>query len=132
VHHPATSTGDHPVMAKSFADERGTIEDILEGPIDSVTKIFTRAGAVRGNHVHKETTQWTFVMSGLLQAFSPAGSAVYPQGSLIEEPPGVPHAWKAVRDTTVLVLTRGPRSGENYESDTTRLPREEWLVHPDA
>lgn len=115
-------------MAKSFSDDRGTIEDILDGPVDCVTRIFTRQGAVRGNHIHRETTQWTYVVSGCLVAASPAGRTAYLPGSLFEEPPGVPHAWHAEEDTVVLVLTRGPRSGEGYESDTIRLPEGERLL----
>lgn len=121
-------------MAKSFADHRGTIEDILEGPIDCVTSIFTKAGAVRGNHIHKETIQWTYVVSGELDVYSGHGTGftVYGPGSLISEPPAIPHAWKARKDTVVLVFTRGPRSGENYEADTKRLDADDWLVYPDA
>jgi quercetin dioxygenase-like cupin family protein len=115
-------------MASSFADERGTIEDILTGPIDCVTKIFTHAGAIRGNHIHLETTQWTYVVSGLLRAVSPNASILCKPGALIEEPPGIPHAWRAEEDTWVLVLTRGPRSGEAYESDTIRLAPEDRLL----
>jgi quercetin dioxygenase-like cupin family protein len=40
---------------------------------------------------------------------------------MILEPKGVPHAWKALEDTTCLVFTKGPRSGDQYESDTYRL-----------
>jgi quercetin dioxygenase-like cupin family protein len=115
-------------MASSFADERGTIEDILPGPIDGVTKIFTRAGAVRGNHIHRQTTQWTYVVSGTLTAASPAGRTVHVAGDLFEEPPGIPHAWHAEEDTVVLVLTRGPRTGDGYENDTVRLPDGEKLL----
>jgi hypothetical protein len=39
----------------------------------------------------------------------------------VKHEPGVPHAWKALEDTDCLVFTRGPRSGEDYESDTYRL-----------
>jgi quercetin dioxygenase-like cupin family protein len=115
-------------MAKSFSDERGTIEDILDGPLDSVTKIFTKAGAVRGNHLHAHTTQWVYVVSGRLRTATPGQQVVWYPGALIEEPPGVPHAWRAEEDTVVLVLTRGPRSGENYESDTIRLAPEDHLL----
>lgn len=114
-------------MADRFGDERGVIEDILPEAIDCVTRIFTRKGAVRGNHVHEKTTQWTFVVSGMLRVVSVADDwskpedRVYHQGQLFVEAPGVAHAWKAVVDTTVLVFTRGPRSGEAYESDTIRL-----------
>lgn len=113
-----------------FEDERGVIQDLL-GKVDSVTQIFTRRGSVRGNHVHHETTQWTYVVSGVLKAYS-RPDVVHDQthisGDLIEERPGIPHAWQAMTDCTVLVFTQGPRSGADYESDTVRLAPEDHLI----
>ncbi len=107
-----------------YVDERGIIQDLL-GPVDAVTQIWTRAGAVRGNHVHQATIQWTFVVSGLLLVAWTEDDGVhqktYGANSLIVEAAGIPHAWKALEDTVVLVFTRGPRSGQGYESDTIRL-----------
>lgn len=100
------------------------IADLL-GPVDAVTEIFTRRGAVRGNHVHERTVQFTYVCwGGLLAAAQVDGEVVTREvgpGHLIEEPAGIPHAWKALEDCKVLVFTRGPRSGAAYESDTRRL-----------
>jgi quercetin dioxygenase-like cupin family protein len=110
-----------------FEDARGVIQDILPGPIDQVTEIFTRKGSVRGNHIHKETAQWTYVVWGELRRAWIEDDGIHESthgpGELITEPPGIPHAWKAELDTLVLVFTRGPRSGENYEKDTIRLER---------
>ncbi len=112
-------------MADRFEDERGVITDLLMGPVDAITQIFTRKGSVRGNHVHENTTQWTYVVSGLLTLASQQGGRIRTTtalpGDLVCEPSAVPHAWRAEEDTIVLVFTRGPRSGENYETDTTRL-----------
>jgi quercetin dioxygenase-like cupin family protein len=110
----------------SFRDERGIIEDLLDGPLDAVTRIFTRAGSVRGNHMHKLTVQYTYIVSGMLLVVSapqdgPRTESLHRPGDLVLEAAGIPHAWKAKTDTTVLVFTRGPRAGEAYESDTTRL-----------
>lgn len=111
-------------MPDRFEDERGVIQDLL-GSVDAVTEIFTRAGAVRGNHVHELTTQWTYVVYGVLLVAWDGGDGIrtreYGPHSMIEEKAGIPHAWKALEDTRVLVFTRGPRSGEAYESDTRRL-----------
>jgi quercetin dioxygenase-like cupin family protein len=111
-------------MADRFEDERGIIQDLL-GPVDAVTEIHTVKGAIRGNHVHKLTTQWTYVVSGCLRmAFAADGHTYFHEagpGQLVCEAPDMPHAWQALEDTTVLVFTRGPRSGEAYESDTERL-----------
>ncbi len=106
-------------------DKRGYIQDLLEGPIDGVTEIFTREGSVRGNHVHALTTQWAYVVYGILRVAwaEDDGTHVKEYGphSLITEAAGVPHAWHALTDALVLVITRGPRSADAYESDTTRL-----------
>jgi quercetin dioxygenase-like cupin family protein len=110
-------------MSGRHEDDRGVIQDLL-WDVDSVTMISTKAGAVRGNHVHNETDQWTFVVSGrLLSARGEARTEVGPGTGCVQvyEPRGTPHAWKALEDTVCLVFTKGPRSGENYESDTIRL-----------
>lgn len=114
-----------------FEDERGVIQDLLGG-IDSVTEIFTKAGAIRGNHVHQFTTQWTYVVSGKLRVVHrlPATTISwgFGPGELITELPGVAHAWQAIEDTTVLVFTKGPRSGKDYENDVIRLTGDERLI----
>ena len=111
-------------MASRFEDERGVIQDLL-AHVDAVTEIFTRKGAVRGNHIHHKTIQWTYVTVGRLLVATEEDAGVrqqeYGPGSLIPELPRIPHAWRALEDTTVLVFTRGPRSGEAYETDTERL-----------
>lgn len=115
-------------MADRFEDERGIIQDLL-GPVDAVTEIFTRAGYVRGNHVHHKTTQWVYLVSGrMLVSHGGKGERIFGTGERFAEDPGIPHAWLAIEDTWVLVFTKGPRSGEAYETDTERLPREEWLL----
>lgn len=114
-------------MTDRFEDERGVIQDLLSGPLDGVTEIFTRKGAIRGNHTHQRTCQWTYIVSGklrtVLQEDDGPHEHVRLPGDFFAEPPGVAHAWEALEDTTVLVITRGPRSGEGYESDTVRLTR---------
>jgi uncharacterized RmlC-like cupin family protein len=114
-----------------FEDERGVIQDLI-CPVDGVTEIFTYAGAIRGNHVHEKTTQWTYIVSGRME-FAWGGddgkhTAFYPAGALVIEPAGIPHAWRAVEDTRVLVFTKGPRSGQAYELDTTRLDEKYCLL----
>jgi quercetin dioxygenase-like cupin family protein len=116
-----------------FEDERGVIQDLITRRIDAITEITTKAGAVRGNHVHARTTQWVYVVSGKMLFVSRQDSGVdnseiRGSGALIMEPAGVPHAWRAIEDTVVLVLTRGPRSGQEYESDTQRLSKADQLL----
>ena len=114
-------------ITPDFEDERGFITDILcQEPIDYVTIITSKKGALRGNHVHEETVQYVYVMEGKLKALSqmpdePVCTTVLEAGDLIVNVPNEGHAFEALEDTTFLVLTRGPRGGENYEDDTFRL-----------
>jgi quercetin dioxygenase-like cupin family protein len=112
-------------------DARGVIQDLL-GPVDAVTEIVTWEGGIRGNHVHARTTQWTYIVDGLLRVAWTEDDGVhtcqYGPGNLITEAAGVPHAWQAVTDCRVLVFTKGPRSGGDYESDTRRLDERYWLL----
>lgn len=120
-------------MADRFEDERGVIQDLL-GKVDAVTEIRTHKGAIRGNHVHFKTTQWTYIVSGKMRIVtSKVGGEgredrVYAPGEIACEEPGTVHAWEAVEDCVCLVFTRGPRSGEDYESDVQRFFGEDRLL----
>lgn len=111
----------------NFEDERGFIQDILiNAPTEHATLIFSKAGAVRGNHYHKDTVQYTYVLDGSIEYHykedgGTAGVEVMKKSDFIETPALEQHALKALTDATFLVLTRGPRGGDAYESDTFRL-----------
>jgi quercetin dioxygenase-like cupin family protein len=107
-------------MSDRYEDARGVIQDWF-GPLDSVTHITTVKGAVRGNHVHLNTTQWTFVLSGRLLMANGLDECEVGPLETVTHRPGEPHAWRALEDTDCLVFTKGPRAGEQYESDTYRL-----------
>ncbi len=113
-----------PVVA---ADARGTIRDLFMGePFDSATVITCVRGSIRGNHYHRETHQVMYVMRGRVRVvIQLPGEGPREQtaetGDLIWTPPVERHAFLALEDTDLMVLTRGPRSGANFESDTVRL-----------
>ena len=137
-----------PEVFDAFTDDRGEIRDLLrDANLDSVTYLFTKKGAVRGNHYHPRTWQWTYVMSGRLRVVTsevmrngvPSGrssdmtagvqqSAEAPAATFLIDPPNQAHAWEALEDTAVLVFTQGPRSGLGYESDTIRLDEDNRLI----
>ena len=108
-------------LAPAFADERGTITDLVENDHYAVTVVKSQAGSIRGNHVHKETEQWTYVLSGKLLVSTPQASVEVDAGRLVFNPRGEAHAWRALEDTVCIVWVHGPRAGSNYESDTYRL-----------
>ena len=112
-----------------FEDERGLIQDLLIGKaIDGVTRITFSQGAVRANHFHKFTTQWTYVTKGVVQyAYQPLGEDINVEelsaGDFVESLPNQVHAFKALEEAEILVFTKGPRAGFDYERDTFRLSK---------
>src|SRR3990170_1070112 len=111
----------------SFHDERGKITDLLENEvINAVTIITFQKGAVRANHYHKETSQWNYIMSGKVKLVTKLPGedkveTVLGKGDFALTVPNERHALVGLEDSELLVLTKGPRGGKEYESDTFRL-----------
>jgi len=122
-------------LIPAFEDDRGLILDILEGEsVDAVTYISFKNNAIRANHFHKETTQWNYVLSGKLKyskrvidknlledGVSETSEEILYPGDFCVSYPWEAHAFQGIEDSELLVLTKGPRSGKNYEKDTFRL-----------
>lgn len=108
-------------------DARGYIRDILIGVnIDAITLLTQKAGAVRGNHFHKQSDQYLYVVSGKLMAAAqkddgPIETAEIGEGDVAVNLAGEKHAFKAIENSILLSLTKGPRKGEDYEKDIFRL-----------
>ena len=114
-------------LVPSFTDDRGKIVDLLENEnINAVTLITFCAGAVRGNHYHKQTTQWNYLVSGCIKLVSqapgePLVETVMKPGDFIVTGPEVRHALVGLAESELMVFTKGPRGGKDYECDTFRL-----------
>ena len=114
-------------IKNDFEDERGAIIDILvKEKIDFVTIIFNKKNAVRGNHYHKETVQYLYVLEGsILVASKFEGKEiekkVLSEGDLLLNEPLEWHAIKSIEDSKLLILTRGLRGGDDYEADTFKI-----------
>lgn len=114
----------------SFSDDRGDITDIFfKKNINHACVITNTPGAVRANHYHKFTTQYTYVLSGTLHYYSkPVDSDAAPvsivagEGDMIISEPNEIHAMKAgIYGCTFIAFAEGPRGGEDYENDTFRV-----------
>ncbi|MFM7024376.1 MAG: cupin domain-containing protein [Flavobacteriales bacterium] len=111
----------------SFEDSRGKIIDLVENEeINAITRITFTKGAVRANHYHKKTYQYNYVVSGKIELVTqfedgPINSVILGPGDFALTVPMEKHALKAHEDADLLVFTRGPRGGKEYESDTFRL-----------
>ena len=112
----------------NYKDNRGIISDLIEKEkINSVTYITFNKNKVRGNHYHKKTTQWNYVISGKLVFFSKINGKIKKiigkKKDLIKIETKEHHAIKALNYSEMLVFTKGPRGGKEYESDTFRLKK---------
>ena len=116
----------------NFKDQRGEIRDLLtKTNIDAATLIACAKGSVRGNHYHKKTVQYDYVLSGKFACYTKLMKGnlgktkrrILKTGDLAFHPAMEAHAFKALEETVFLSLTRGPRNGADYEKDTIRLDK---------
>lgn len=117
----------------SHSDDRGAIRDIfVASPKDHCSIITFKPEAVRANHFHKESTQYTYVIDGeLLMATcvvdengtqtGEVDRVVIRPGDLVTHPPYHAHAFRAIKATTILAFADGIRGGKQYENDVFRL-----------
>ena len=113
-----------------FSDDRGSITDIFyKANMNHACIITNAAGAIRGNHYHKFTTQYTYILAGSLHYYSKqvdsdqlADSFTAGPGDMVISAPNEIHAMKASDEGCVfLAFAEGPRGGEDYENDTFRV-----------
>ena len=115
-------------LRTNFKDQRGIIKDVIQEDINSITYITIKKGKIRGNHYHKKTTQWNFIISGSVNLFYKKNflsktikKVLLKKNDLAVCLPNEPHAFKSLKDCEIIVFTKGPRKGKEYETDTYRL-----------
>ena len=114
-------------LIAAHTDARGSITDLIsDDEVNAVTLITFTKGAVRANHYHERTIQWNYVLSGeiLLVTQMPGAERiekVLNKGDFAVTRENERHALKGITDAEVLILTKGPRAGTQYENDTFRL-----------
>ena len=111
----------------NFQDKRGVIIDLIEKTtINAITYITQKKNSIRGNHYHKKTIQWTYILSGKVvlvtkKNFTKINKCIMKKGDLILTEKKEQHAIKALSNSEMLIFTKGPRGGKEYESDTFKL-----------
>lgn len=120
-------------LKNNFKDRRGAIIDIFTNqPKDHCTLVTFNKLAIRGNHFHKKSTQYSFVISGKLKMLTAKVDKkgllvgkikedIVGSNTLIEHKPYSAHAFKALKKSNLLAFVNGKRGGKNYEKDTFRL-----------
>src|SRR3990167_6986022 len=114
-------------LAPVFSDARGDIFDIVEGAVAHAGMLTFIKGAIRGKHYHKESTQYSYVISGTLKFTvsdidgSNSREYLLEKGVLSTIPPRVIHTYEALSDAVMLDLTTLARTDDGYEKDTVRV-----------
>lgn len=114
---------------KIYKDKRGLIADVIYNTkINHIAYITTKKNGIRGNHYHKKTIQYTFVLDGRIRYYYKKKSAkkvsnfILKKGDLIKSKSNEIHAFKTLSNKSVmLALTAGVRGGKDYEKDTFRV-----------
>ena len=109
-------------------DGRGEIIDIFySANIHHVAVINNVGGSMRGNHYHKNTTQYLLVTQGECEyVYQPLDesekvhSIIVKKNSLITTSPNEVHAFILKEDSQFIVFIEGIRGGPDYEKDTIR------------
>lgn len=114
--------------AGTVDDPRGVIEEICDKPVQSITRIFSRAGAIRSNHYHKTDWHVLYVETGLMQYFSLdrngdglPKSRIVSAGSYVYTGPNVEHTTIFPEDTVLLCFAGNKRDRDGYEDDLVRV-----------
>lgn len=114
------------LLEPAFQDHRGAIIDLIMGQSVQHVALFTcKMGTARGNHYHKESTSYIFVLNGRFQvrwrgARGPVQVLVAKKGDLLTVNPQERHELTALEDASFLMITRGPNGGRQFERDTVR------------
>lgn len=104
-------------------DERGGLMEIINGePGLQMNILYTKAGFVRGNHYHKRTKEFFFVLEGEIKFVTvdedtkERHETVCPPGDRIEIPPTVRHALKSITDSTIIEYKNEAYNDENPDT----------------
>jgi quercetin dioxygenase-like cupin family protein len=115
-------------LEAGWSDERGSIQPLVDMPMESCVLISSKKGTVRANHYHRTDWHYCYVLEGEIEYYHrPHGSALTPErvvfkaGQMFFTPPEVDHAMVFKADTRFLTWGRNSRAQEVYEADVVRI-----------
>ena len=121
------------LLKKNFVDKRGEIIDVfVNSPKDHCLIVTFAKGAVRGNHFHKKSTQFSFLLSGELDFYfakvnkkngqlKKIKKKTIKKNTFITHEPYEAHAFRSKKKSILVAFSCGIRGGKKYEKDTFRL-----------
>ena len=116
-------------LKPAFKDKRGLIFDLIEAPVEHVGMVTFSPDAIRGNHYHKKSIQYTYMLEGRIELLTkPARGrgrrvkkTIMEKGDLAVIPPGIIHTYRALTNASLIDCTSQSRRGSGYEDDTIRV-----------
>jgi quercetin dioxygenase-like cupin family protein len=105
-------------------NEKGVFVELLSDKvINSVSYLTCKKGFVHGNHYHKYTTHYNYVVFGKILLVTQVENnelvkTFLKKGEMYTISPMEKHAIFAMEDTELLVLAKGPNGNKEFESDT--------------
>jgi len=116
------------ILEPPFIDNRGTIQNILNIPINSVALITSNAGAIRSNHWHKENDHYLYIISGSVEYYerdlNEDGRNIKPlifkSGDIFYTPPLKVHKVIFLEHTIMLSLGKNIKTHQAHEDDLVR------------
>lgn len=111
-----------------FVDVRGSIQNLLLSPINSVAIITSKAHTIRSNHYHKTDWHYLYIVSGSMNYYErdiEGSSDVKPllvtAGQMIFTPPMQVHKTEFLEDTVMISFAKNIRDHEHHEEDLVRV-----------
>lgn len=110
-----------------FRDHRGEIFDIVEDVVGHVGMVTFNKGVTRGNHYHKRSTQYSYVLDGKIKltVSDPDGKRprefILSPGAFTQIPPRTVHTYTALTPARMLDVTTVTRIKDGYEKDTYKI-----------
>jgi len=113
-------------------DERGSIVDLLNEKLNHVGLIVTEKDAIRANHYHKLSIQYTYLLSGKFEILIAKSEdpknvkkIILKTGELIIIPAGIIHRFRALEKSTIIDMISESRVGNSFENDVVRVTIQE-------
>jgi quercetin dioxygenase-like cupin family protein len=111
-----------------YEDKRGKITDLLNEKINHVGYITTKKGETRGKHYHRESIQYSYILSGKFEVLlakpdklSEIEKIILNKGELITINPNNIHTFTALEDAEMIDMISLSREGTGYETDVVRV-----------
>ena len=99
----------------------------MEDPVGHIGLITFSKGAVRGNHYHKKSVQYSYILEGKIEltiSNIKGGNKrkyILTPGTLTTLPTKLVHTYRALSKASMLDMTTFDRKGNAYEDDVFRV-----------